>query len=236
MFENFFAKIFRIVSGVESNTSNESNEVLVSSISKMLLEDDSFPGTPDSKDVFSDLLGTVKSIGAKSVDLHGIDNSLLELYRSILEERNSERRKAFQKSQDFESSINRFLDHKTLKIGGVHSRGRARSQVAVTTDGGNSYGLSALSSGERQILTMLYSASRTRYQSGIFLIDEPELSLHIDWQRIILKELQNQSPGRQLIACTHSPEVGADHLFETQEFIPTSTPIKQDITLEDEDI
>jgi AAA15 family ATPase/GTPase len=236
MFENFFAKIFRIVSGVESNPSNESNEVLVSSISKMLLEDDSFPGTPDSKDVFSDLLGTVKSIGAKSVDLHGIDNSLLELYRSILEERNSERRKAFQKSQDFESSINRFLDHKTLKIGGVHSRGRARSQVAVTTDGGNSYGLSALSSGERQILTMLYSASRTRYQSGIFLIDEPELSLHIDWQRIILKELQNQSPGRQLIACTHSPEVGADHLFETQEFIPTSTPIKQDITLEDEDI
>ena len=106
----------------------------------------------------------------------------------------------------------------------------------MATAGGNSYGLSALSSGERQILTMLYSASRSRFQSGIFLLDEPELSLHIDWQRIILRELQIQSPERQLIVCTHSPEVGADHLLETQDFEPRSTRKQQESLFTDEDL
>ena len=236
MFEESFVKIFRIVSGVESYPSSDTIENLLSSISTMLAEEDSLASKSDSNNVYSDLLGTVRSIASTDNKLHGVDSSLLELYRSILKERNSERRKAFQKSQEFEASINRFLDHKNLKIGVARPRLRARSQVSVSTEGGNSYGLSALSSGERQILTMLYSASRTRYQSGIFLIDEPELSLHIDWQRRILKELQNQSPGRQLIACTHSPEVGADHLLETQDFIPVSMPIDNDSNLDDEDL
>ena len=83
---------------------------------------------------------------------------------------------------------------------------------------------------------MLYSASRARFLSGVFLIDEPELSLHIDWQRIILRELQNQSPERQLIACTHSPEVGADHVLEIQDFEPRSTPKRQESLFTDEDL
>ena len=106
-------------------------------------------------------------------------------------------------------------------------------QVAVSAEGGHSYGLSALSSGERQILTMLYSASRTRFLSGVFLIDEPELSLHIDWQRIVLRELQSQSAGRQIIACTHSPEVGADHMVEIQDFEPKLTQKRQETLFTD---
>ena len=47
---------------------------------------------------------------------------------------------------------------------------------------------------------------------GIVLIDEPELSLHVDWQRKILSEMCKQAGGRQVIACTHAPEVAADHL------------------------
>lgn len=54
----------------------------------------------------------------------------------------------------------------------------------------------------------------------MFLIDEPELSLHIDWQRIILTNLEQQAANRQIIACTHSPEVGADHPDAVQIFAP----------------
>jgi predicted ATP-dependent endonuclease of OLD family len=46
---------------------------------------------------------------------------------------------------------------------------------------------------------------------GMLLIDEPELSLHVDWQRVILRELMKQAGDRQIIACTHAPEVTADH-------------------------
>jgi len=63
--------------------------------------------------------------------------------------------------------------------------------------------------------------------TGVFLIDEPELSLHVDWQRIILKEISTQAPMRQIIACTHSPEVGADHDDAVQMFAPVISNINE---------
>lgn len=236
MFEETFVQIFRIISGIEQTPTTESNENLLSSIATLLTDQDSQIANNESRAVFDRLLQTARSTKFTSAPLRGIDNSLLELYRELLQKRNLERRNAFQKSRDFEASINKFLDGKTLKIGNNQERPRTRNLVAVATNGGHSYGLSALSSGERQILTMLYSANRTRLESGIFLIDEPELSLHIDWQRIILRELQNQAQDRQFIACTHSPEVGADHMFEIQDFEPRSSKKSQDSLFSDEEI
>lgn len=236
MFEETFVSIFRIISGFGGPSTTESNEKLIASISDLLTDHEAQIGNTEPRPVFSRLQETVQSLDTSKYPLHGIDKSLLELYRQFLEERNSERRRAFQKTRDFEMSINRFLDSKTLRIGNTQLRQRTRSQVVVATERGSSYGLYALSSGERQILTMLYSASRTRFQSGIFLIDEPELSLHIDWQRIILQELQKQAPERQLIACTHSPEVGANHMSEIQDFEPRSTCKPQESRFSDEDL
>lgn len=236
MFEETFVRIFRSISGVEPAETTESNDNLIDSISKLLTDHESQIGNTKPSPVFDRLLETVQFFDASTNLPQGIDKSLLELYRQFLQKRNSERRSAFQKSRDFEMSINRFLDSKTLRIGNTQLLPRRGSHVFVDTDRGNSYGLSALSSGERQILTMLFSASRTRFQSGIFLIDEPELSLHIDWQRIILLELEKQAPERQLIACTHSPEVGADHMNEIQDFEPRSTSMSQESRFSDEDL
>ncbi len=36
-------------------------------------------------------------------------------------------------------------------------------------------------------------------------IDEPEISLHVDWQRILFPLLLKQSMGNQFIVATHSP-------------------------------
>ena len=41
-------------------------------------------------------------------------------------------------------------------------------------------------------------------KTSIF-IDEPELSLHIDWQRLFLPTLLDQSTGNQFFIATHSP-------------------------------
>lgn len=218
----------------------ETNEDLLASISTLLTEQGASPTThAESKEVFGRLVIAAESLESRNLSLGGLDSSLLEIYRQLLVDRNHHRQLAFQKSREFEASINRFLDRKTLKIGsGIARPGpRSTSVVSVTTmDSGSSYGLSALSSGERQILTMLHSASRNRFSSGAFLIDEPELSLHIDWQRIILRELQRQAPDRQLIACTHSPEVGADYLSECQDFEPRSTKRRQGTLFTDEEL
>lgn len=63
-----------------------------------------------------------------------------------------------------------------------------------------------LSSGEQQIL-ILFSYIAFNSQDGkLFIIDEPELSLHIKWQEDFLNQLEHVTPrGTQLILATHSP-------------------------------
>lgn len=60
-----------------------------------------------------------------------------------------------------------------------------------------------LSAGEKQMLSFLcYNAFVEK--SPIF-IDEPELSLHGDWQRILFSTLLSQGTANQFIVSTHSP-------------------------------
>lgn len=62
-----------------------------------------------------------------------------------------------------------------------------------------------LSSGEKQIVaifSMLYLEDDKDY---IILFDEPELSLSIEWQRMILEDIYKSNKCKLLIASTHSP-------------------------------
>lgn len=67
-----------------------------------------------------------------------------------------------------------------------------------------------LSSGEQHELVMLYEVIFEVNDNSLTLIDEPEISLHIDWQRRYLEDLdkiQKFSEGRQFIIATHSPSI-----------------------------
>lgn len=60
-----------------------------------------------------------------------------------------------------------------------------------------------LSAGEKQMLSFLcYNAFS---ENSIVFIDEPELSLHPDWQRKLFGILMKQQPTNQFIVATHSP-------------------------------
>ncbi len=60
-----------------------------------------------------------------------------------------------------------------------------------------------LSSGEKQMLSFLcYNAF---HNDDIIFIDEPELSLHVDWQRLLFPTLLAQKTNNQFIVATHSP-------------------------------
>lgn len=63
--------------------------------------------------------------------------------------------------------------------------------------------LNILSSGEKQILNLV--AYNSFFDDTIFFIDEPEISLHADWQRILFRILMKQNPTNQFIISTHSP-------------------------------
>lgn len=68
----------------------------------------------------------------------------------------------------------------------------------------NEIDLDDLSSGEKQIISLL--ARLYLYDKKKFvMIDEPELSLSIDWQKRLLPDILNSPSCSQLLAITHSP-------------------------------
>ena len=60
-----------------------------------------------------------------------------------------------------------------------------------------------LSAGEQQMLSFL--CYNTFNENTAIFIDEPELSLHVDWQRLLLPTLLEQETGNQFFVATHSP-------------------------------
>lgn len=64
-----------------------------------------------------------------------------------------------------------------------------------------------LSMGEKQILLLLLMVSNTEESPCIFFMDEPDLSMHIDWKEILVTELCNLNPNMQIILSTHAPSV-----------------------------
>jgi ABC-type cobalamin/Fe3+-siderophores transport system ATPase subunit len=68
--------------------------------------------------------------------------------------------------------------------------------------------LGQLSSGEKQVLRLLIEMLRA--DKSTILIDEPELSMHVDWQRELIASMQSLNKDPQIIAATHSPEIMAD--------------------------
>lgn len=69
-------------------------------------------------------------------------------------------------------------------------------------------GLHSLSSGEKQLMLLLIETLLAG--ESCIIIDEPELSMHIDWQRQLVNVMQQINPKAQIIMATHSPEIMAD--------------------------
>lgn len=65
----------------------------------------------------------------------------------------------------------------------------------------------SLSSGERHILTLLSLALFEGGKRNFLIIDEPEISLNIAWQRKLMPLLNELIPDTQIIVASHSPAI-----------------------------
>ena len=92
-------------------------------------------------------------------------------------------------------------------------------QVSVSQEGlkvsnsdGSDLELEMLSSGEQHEIVLLFDLLFGTKKNSLIMVDEPELSLHVAWQRELLKDLQvmaELSDFRALLA-THSPQIIGD--------------------------
>ena len=64
-----------------------------------------------------------------------------------------------------------------------------------------------LSSGEKQMLVILLTVLVQDNSHCVLFMDEPEASLHIEWQQKLIGMIRNLNPNVQLILTTHSPAV-----------------------------
>jgi predicted ATP-dependent endonuclease of OLD family len=88
------------------------------------------------------------------------------------------------------------IDDKKLQI--------LNDKVFVAVDG-RELPVSDLSSGERHILTFLTLVLFQGRHRNFLIIDEPEISLNIKWQRELMGLLHNLAPNTQIIVASHSP-------------------------------
>jgi predicted ATPase len=148
----------------------------------------------------------------------------LVVYRDALKERQSFQLDVFKEIDKYFEVVNSFLDKKELTYEVAKDRRIPRVGLKFPDDTWSS--IKVMSSGERQLLTMLYAVNKMSGNSAV-LIDEPELSLHIDWQEDLLSKMMEQLGDRQIIVCTHSPAIAADFEEYMQEIVPVFKDIVQ---------
>lgn len=111
------------------------------------------------------------------------------------------------------SNLNKFLDlvnsyyNETGKQLTIDPLGRA----FLKRPKGGMVGLDALSSGEKQILIIFANSILRLGNEKVFIIDEPELSLHLNWQERFIDDIKSLKTGAQFIFATHSPEIIAGY-------------------------
>ena len=102
-------------------------------------------------------------------------------------------------------NVNRKYRHKNIRLD-------REGGFVATSDDGQPLSLKSLSSGEQQELVLHYDLLFRVSSNTIVLIDEPELSLHVAWQKKFLPELLEivQVSNFDALVATHSPFVVGD--------------------------
>lgn len=102
-------------------------------------------------------------------------------------------------------NINRKFQHKAIHIS------KEKGLTAVTPEG-KLLDLEALSSGEQHELVLLYDLLFRVQANTLVLVDEPELSLHVTWQKSFLPDVLQivAATSFDVLLATHSPLIVGD--------------------------
>lgn len=102
--------------------------------------------------------------------------------------------------QAFANVCNGYLINKEFRCNSVNATIQLYNKVTDTV-----LDLEGLSSGEKQLLGMMAELYLSQREQFAVIIDEPELSLSVEWQRQILPDIIRSGRCEFLVAATHSP-------------------------------
>ncbi|NER25940.1 MAG: AAA family ATPase [Symploca sp. SIO1B1] len=113
----------------------------------------------------------------------------------------------YEQQKEKDKSINQFVEicNKYLyqkRI--IYDEANVEISILQTRDN-SPIELKNLSSGEKQIISLFSKIYLESSEDFILLFDEPELSLSLEWQRMLLPDILKSGKCKLLLAATHSP-------------------------------
>lgn len=135
-----------------------------------------------------------------------ISYSLITPYTKSLGGRLEAIRPEYDVLNKFVTVINEFLSRKSIYFSLTQG-------FFIRDDEGNLLEATQLSSGEQQLLLIFCYVLAARDRPSVFIVDEPEISLNVKWQRIMVDSLLQVAAGTdiQFIFASHSIELLTQH-------------------------
>ena len=132
--------------------------------------------------------------------------SIYDIYLSDLLEKAVDSKVILQKLELLRDILNRRLTDKNVLLSAD-----VGIEVHLTCDKGV-VELRNLSSGEQHLIVLFYDMIFETTSGGICLIDEPEISLNVGWQKAFVADIEEVAKvsSQQYIIATHSPQIVND--------------------------
>lgn len=143
------------------------------------------------------ILEIINNIDQKEYQLRVSKNELLQkLFLNMIKELDFEKFHLSSMNTLIDTFNNFLINGKKLKV--------THEEASVDING-KYHQINDLSSGERHILTLLCLVLFKGRQRDLLIIDEPEISLNIKWQRELIGLFSKLLPKTQIIVASHSP-------------------------------
>jgi len=202
--------------------STSKSQSLEKSFPRRLVESDSIPSIDNIKDILikidrkrsrlidagildREIDDEFNNLTLNIVSLRDEKRSALELYLSDMNTKLDFYDDLLEKIELYKDIINKRFKYKYISV-------NKTSGFNFTTNNKQILEPTDLSSGEQHEVVLLYELIFKVLPNTLIMIDEPEISLHVEWQASFVKDLQKiikQSKFDVLIA-THSPEIIGD--------------------------
>ncbi|MBV7599044.1 AAA family ATPase [Aeromonas sp. sia0103] len=152
----------------------------------------------------SGLIEQEKNISLPDKEFEETEKKVLSLYLQDINEKLSVFDDLLLRIETFLSIVSVKLRNKKFKVS-------SKDGFSIETTNGEAQTLlpSQLSSGEQHQIVLFYELIFKTRDNSFFLIDEPEISLHIDWQRQFIADISKVASLGQhtFLIATHSPQI-----------------------------
>ncbi|NLV52517.1 MAG: ATP-binding protein [Bacteroidales bacterium] len=180
---------------------------VIRSFDRPLLHSDLLEKLSDSR-VKTELDWQIYRLQKRFLDYQvNLGNTIIELLTTGNPEDQLRAAKAGAPKKEFQDAIddlfadtNKKIDRKSNEIQFIQTMGK-RTEIITPYQ---------LSSGEKQMLAILLTVLVENREPFALLMDEPEISLHIDWQQRLIHLIRKINPNAQIILSTHSPALIMD--------------------------